>query len=441
MHKKMGRATAWLLGIGVLTAAAGAVRAEMDATPAPAETPTAATVSASDELYPISSSASDAVKHGRYLAMAGDCAGCHTVDRSKPFAGGLPINTPFGAIYTTNISSDPTHGIGKWTFDQFYTAMHDGMAPGFTFLYPAFPYTSFTKMPKQDVHDLWDYMHSVPAVAQANHANDLRFPFSFRPMMFFWRVLFFSPQEYQNDPKQTAEWNRGAYLASALGHCQECHSPRGWMSQLLSGKELSGGVIDNWWAPNITGDKKSGIGDWSSDELVEYLRTGSSAKTSTFGPMGIIVEDSLQFLKPEDLKAIAVYLQSQSKPAAQIALAGGGAPVPAAQGKAIYESKCLSCHEWNGAGLPYGPGEPGVTPPLAGNPTVGDADPRNVAMVILNGSIEPNTEKRPLPYAMPAFAKELNDQQIAAVVNYTRSLWGDKAPGVSAEQVKALRGK
>lgn len=440
MHRKMGRATPWLLGLCVLSVI-GFVSVDADmagALPAPQANPAAP---AQPDLYPLPENANDAVQHGRYLAMAGDCAGCHTVKRDRPFAGGLPINTPFGVIYTTNISSDPTHGIGKWTFDQFYKAMHDGMAPGFTFLYPAFPYTSFSKMPKQDVRDLWAYMHSVPAVAEANHANDLSFPFSFRPLMFFWRVLFFSPEEYQNDPKQTAEWNRGAYLTTALGHCQECHSPRGWMSQLISGKELSGGVIDNWWAPNITGDKTTGIGGWSTDALVEYLRTGSSASTSTFGPMSIIVEDSLQFLKPDDLKAIAVYLQSQSKPAAQIALAGGGTPVPADQGKAIYDAKCMSCHEWNGAGLPYAPGEPGVTPPLAGNPTVGDADARNVVMVVLHGSIEPDTKQRPLPYAMPAFAKELNDQQVAAVVNYTRSLWGNKAPGVSAEQVKALRGK
>lgn len=440
MHEKMGRATPWLVGLCVLSVI-GCVSANADpamASPAPAASSPAP---ARPDLYPLPQTANAAVQHGRYLAMAGDCAGCHTVKRSMPFAGGQPINTPFGAIYTTNISSDPRHGIGAWTFNQFYTAMHDGIAPGYRYLYPAFPYPSFSKMSKQDVHDLWDYMHTVPAVAQTNHANALRFPFSFRPLMFFWRTLFFSPKEYQNDPRQTAEWNRGAYLASAMGHCQDCHSPRGWMAQLVTGKELSGGVIDNWWAPNITGDKKTGIGDWSTDALVEYLRTGSSAKTSTFGPMSVIVQDSLQFLKPEDLKAIAVYLQSQSKPAAQIALAGGGKPVPADQGKAIYDARCMSCHEWNGAGLPYGPGEPGVTPPLAGNPTVGDADARNVAMVILHGSIEPNTEQRPLPYAMPAFAKELNDQQVAAVVNYTRSLWGDGAPGVSAEQVKALRGK
>lgn len=394
------------------------------------------------DFYPMPAAANAAVQRGRYLAMTGDCAGCHTRDRSKPFAGGVAVQTPFGVIYTTNITPDPEHGLGKWSFDQFYTAMHEGIAPGHRYLYPAFPFPGFTKMPQADVQDLWQYLQTIPASAQENRENGLRFPYSFRPLMFFWRLLFFHAGAYEPDTAQSEEWNRGAYLVEGPTHCAECHSPRGFMGQIKSGKGLSGGVVEGWWAPNLTGNKADGLADWTPDELTEYLRTGSTAKASALGPMGVVVEDSLQFLTPKDLKAVAIYLRSLDRSSIHAPIPGGGTPVAAEKGRQVYDDNCSSCHLWNGNGYPYAPGVPGISPPLAGNPTVVDTSPRNVAMVVLAGSIEPNTIHRPLPYSMPGlpgFAQALTDEQIAAVVNYIRNSWGNKAPGISAEQVKALR--
>ncbi|TAM11850.1 MAG: c-type cytochrome [Nevskiaceae bacterium] len=438
MRTRKYRVTAAVLGICTLLAAGFAFTQTAPGPGSDAHPATATTL----ELYPLPVGADEAVQRGRYLAMAGDCAGCHTVDRRKPFAGGVPVETPFGVIYTTNITPDPSHGLGKWSFGQFYTAMHEGIAPGHRYLYPAFPFPGFSKMPKEDVQDLWQYLKTIPAAAQENRENGLRFPYSFRPLMFFWRVLFFRADTYAPDATQTAEWNRGAYLVEGPTHCADCHSPRGFMGQIKSGKSLSGGVVEGWWAPNLTGNQVDGLADWSVEDLVQYLHTGSSPEASTLGPMGVVVEDSLQFLTPADLKAMAVYLKSLDRSSIHTPLPGGGTPVDAAKGRQVYDDNCSSCHLWNGKGYPYAPGIPGISPPLAGNPTVVDTDPRNVTMAVLAGSVEPNTIHRPLPYSMPGlsgFAQALTDDQIAEVVNYIRNSWGNKASGISAEQVKAMR--
>lgn len=379
------------------------------------------------------------VAKGEYLARAGDCIACHTEPEGKLFAGGRAMLTPFGTLYTTNITPDPETGIGKWTADQFYSLMHDGRSPDGGLIYPAMPFGSYTKVTRADSDAIFAYLKTVPAVRKPNRANDLRFPYNNRSLIIGWRTLFFTEGEYKPDPKQSAEWNRGAYLVAGLGHCAMCHTRINALGGSSESQAFEGGLIpmQEWYAPSLTSNKEAGLGDWSIKDIVDLLRTGISARGVVYGPMAEVVYNSLQYLTEEDVRAMAVYLKS---------LGQGSPPQPATSsiprtessllldlGKTVYNSRCASCHGANGEG------EPPDYPPLAGNPSIEMASSVNPIRMVLNGGYPPGTAGNPRPYGMPPFAQSLSDDEVAAVVTYIRTAWGNRGAAVSAREANALR--
>jgi mono/diheme cytochrome c family protein len=396
----------------------------------------------------IASSDPDLVKRGEYLARAGDCVACHTADKSRPFAGGLPIATPFGTIYTPNITPDPDTGIGQWTDADFQRAMHEGIGKGGERLYPAFPYAEYTKVTGQDVQAIRAYLNTLPPIHYAPPRNEMRFPFNQRWLMVFWNMFNFTEGRFVPDPRQSAEWNRGAYLVVGLAHCEECHTPRNILQGLKSTDRFSGSTQAGWHAFNITPDKNSGIGNWSDDDLVKFLSTGVvPGRANAAGPMGQVVEDSTQYLTPEDLRSIATYLRSvtpvsggETHPRDQLGTPASdvtalrGTEVTGVNGAQLFVANCASCHSWTGQGT--GASAPGAYPSLLHNSTAGANDPANLAMVILHGVSRTTKQSDVL---MPAFGGELTDDQVAAITNYVTKQFGNPQATLSVDQVAKLR--
>jgi mono/diheme cytochrome c family protein len=382
---------------------------------------------------------SDVVRRGEYLARAGDCIACHTSPEGKLFAGSRAMPTPFGTLYSTNITPDPQTGIGKWTADQFYQMMHTGRSPDQGLLYPAMPFASYTKVTREDSDAIYAYLKTVPPVRQQNRPNDLRFPYNNRALILGWRTLFFTEGEYKYNSEQSAEWNRGAYLVQGLGHCGMCHTPINALGGSSESQAFQGGLIpmQNWYAPSLTNNKEAGLGDWSIDEIVDLLRTGISARGAVYGPMAEVVYNSLQYLTVEDTRAMAVYLKS----------IGQNAPPPKATsnvpstegslllslGKTVYDQHCASCHGKNGEGMPP------HYPPLAQNQSIQMESAVNAIRMVLNGGYPPGTGDNPRPYGMPPFAQNLSDNEVAAVVTYVRVSWGNRGAPVSAAEANQLR--
>jgi mono/diheme cytochrome c family protein len=390
----------------------------------------------------------DLVKRGAYLARAGDCIACHTADKSRPFAGGLPIGTVFGTIYTPNITPDPETGIGRWTDEDFVRAMHQGIGKGGERLYPAFPYTEYTRVSERDVLAIRAYLNTVVPIHYTPPRNDLSFPFNQRWLMFFWNLFNFREGRFVPDPKQSAQWNRGAYLVEGLAHCEECHTPRNFMQGLQRNGRFSGEVQAGWHAYNVTPDKAGGIGNWSDDELVRYLATGvAPGRANAAGPMADVVGNSTQFLSSDDLRAIDVYLRSVppvsggatrardqwGKPADDVTRLRGIA-VKGVDGGQLFVGNCATCHDWTGQGI--GGHAPLAYPSLIHNTVVGAGDARNLTMVILHG-VDRRTKEADV--MMPAFGDELNDEQVAAITNYVTQRFGNPRATVSAVDVAKLR--
>jgi mono/diheme cytochrome c family protein len=399
------------------------------------------------------------ISRGSYLARAGDCIACHTTHAGAPFAGGLALKTPFGAIYSTNITPDKTTGIGNYTYDDFAKALREGVAPGGRHLYPAMPYPSFSKINDEDMHALYAYfMGGVNPVPLPNHANGLRFPFNIRALMIGWNLLYRPAGIFQPDPSQSAEWNRGAYLVQGLEHCGACHTPHGitgqeeTFDQKGNSSYLHGYNLSGWYAPNLRGDQRDGLGQWKTEEIVAFLRTGRTARVAAFGAMSEAIADSTQYLSDSDLTSIAVYLKSLSsgKPvspgdkavasnvsASPAAVGSDYAPLRdgriASPGAKVYLNSCNACHRSDGSGAP------GVFPSLAGNSAVQSGDPTSLIHIVLSGSHMPSTVTRPAPLSMPPFGWRLNDQQIADVLTFVRGSWGNRAASVSPDQVKKVR--
>lgn len=392
----------------------------------------------------------DQIKQGEYLARLGDCAACHTAPGGKAYAGGLPIASPVGTIYSTNITPDPDTGIGKYSYGQFERAVRRGInADGHT-LYPAMPYPSYAKVNDQDIQALYAYfMHSVQPVKQDNHAEDIHWPLSMRWPLTYWRWLF-APKVTPIETAATgdATMARGQYLVEALGHCGACHTPRAFTLQekALGPNDgsvyLSGSVNDNWVTPSLRGELASGLGGVSEDELVALLKTGRTERSAVFGGMSDVIEHSTQYMSDADLAAMAHFLKSL--PAARQeqavtydeathkALYSGQASAPGAQ---LYIDNCATCHRTDGHG--YGQ----VYPALAGNPVLNGENPGSAVRLVLHGATMPPGRDAPTQFSMPAFRERLNNQQIADILTFVRSSWGNRGGAVTANQVADLRDK
>lgn len=395
------------------------------------------------------------IQRGAYLARAGDCVACHSAPKGPPFAGGLPMNSPFGTIYSTNITPDPEHGIGRYSFADFDNAVRRGVAPGGRHLYPAMPYPSFAKITPDDMQALYAYfMHGVKPVTAANRPSKLTWPFSMRALMRGWNMFYYTAGAYQPDPSRSAAWNRGAYLVQGLGHCGACHTPRGIASQekALSDKDgpafLRGAALDNWFAPSLAGDLRHGLYGWSKEEIAEFLKTGRTAHTAAFGAMTDVVQHSTQYLSDDDLNAIGEYLKtlpgdsaSQATAPSRDAAAGQAhqatlalrAGDTQATGALVYLNNCNACHRSDGSGARL------TFPTLAGSEMVNSPDPTSLIHIVLKGSSMPSTHVAPTPLTMPDFAWRLSDQQVADVLTFVRSSWGNQAPAVSADAVAKVR--
>jgi mono/diheme cytochrome c family protein len=377
---------------------------------------------------------------GQYLVRAGNCLSCHTAPDGKPYAGGRAIPTPFGTIYSSNITPDPETGIGKWSPGDFWRAIHEGISRDGSFLYPAFPFTNYTKVRREDSDAMFAYLRTLEPAAHAVKPPEMRFPYGERALLAGWRALYFEEGTYADDPKQTPQWNRGAYLVQGLGHCSACHSARNaWGA--VNGDRVEGGVIPvlDWYAPSLTSSRETGLGDWDVQHVVELLKTGISPRGAVFGPMSEVVRDSLQHLTPDDLTAMVVYLKSQREegprgdsPGVQITKRRGEELM--AQGERVYQERCVDCHGANGLGVTR------VYPPLANNEAILMRNPLNAIRVTLNGGFPPSTQGNLRPYGMPPFAHVLSDLEVAAVVTYIRGAWGNHSPPVSPVEVARARG-
>ncbi|NKJ38451.1 cytochrome c [Rhizobium sp. SG570] len=384
----------------------------------------------------------DIIKRGEYLTHAADCEACHTVEGGKPYIGGRPFTLPFGVIFSPNITPDVKTGIGGWSDDEFVRALHQGIGKDGEHLYPAFPYASYTGLSRDDALAIKAYLFSLPPIEQETKENTLAFPFNQRWGMAFWNLVNLADKRFSPDPKQSDDWNRGNYLANALGHCGECHTPRTLSFGLNSSRSFAGAEIEGWRAYNLTSDKDRGLGSWSDAQLESYLSTGhADGRGAAAGPMEEVVRLSLSHLTQPDIHALAVYLRSlppqssehdpvvnTNPPALQdIAYVPGGTNT---LGRAVFEGSCASCHGWDGRGM--------QTPhaDLKGSGAVNDLQAMNLIQVVLNGA-SANTATGSM--RMPAFGKSLSDAEIAALANYAVDRFGGQQAAVTSDDVRKAR--
>jgi len=380
------------------------------------------------------------LERGKYLAQAGDCIACHTVPGKPIFSGNRPLPTPFGTLYAPNITSDKKTGIGSWTADEFYNMMHTGRGRDGKLLYPAMPFASYTKVTRQDSDAIFEYMMSVPPVQQENRPHELKFPYNNRSLLIGWRTLYFQEGEYQPDKTKSVEWNRGAYLVQGLGHCSMCHTPINLLGGSSEAKAFQGGLIpmQHWYAPSLTSNREAGLGEWDIKDIMDLLQIGISRRATVYGPMAEVTYNSLQYLTDDDVRAMAVYLKSLPDKETS---APGPSRMPNtpeavqvfSEGRRVYEAKCATCHGSDGKGYPP------HYPPLANNQSIETESAVNPIRMVLNGGYPPGTRKNPYPYGMPPFAQELSDAEIAAVVTYIRTAWGNRGSPVTAREANALR--
>ncbi|WP_144634955.1 c-type cytochrome [Bordetella genomosp. 13] len=374
------------------------------------------------------------LERGRYLALVGNCMTCHTARGGKAYAGGTPVPTPFGTLYGPNITPDAQTGIGAWTADEFWNALHNGKSRDGTLLYPAFPYTEYTRVSRADSDALYAYLRTIPAVSQASRAPELRFPYDQRPLLAAWRVLYFTPGVLEDDADRPAQWNRGRYLTQGMGHCAACHAPRNGMGATVDGAALGGGLIPmlDWYAPALSGSPATGLGNWSAEDIAALLRTGMAAHSTASGPMAEVVQGSTQHLSADDALAIGVYLKSLA-PATQAPRTTAPQPAALEAGGKLYAQHCAQCHQASGEGSTQ------AWPPLAGNPTVTAPSPINAIRMVLEGGFAAPTADNPRPHGMPPFGQVLNDNDTALLVTYIRNSWGNSAAAVTSLEVKRAR--
>jgi mono/diheme cytochrome c family protein len=374
----------------------------------------------------------ETIARGKALAIAADCASCHTADPAKPFAGGKRIDTPFGAIYSPNLTPDRDTGLGGWSDDDFYRALHDGVAPDGSRYYPAFPYPNFTRITREDVLAIRAWLATLGPIRNTPPPLQLRWPLNHRVVMRGWNLLFFRPGTFENNPRKSAEWNRGAYLVEGPAHCGACHTPRNLFGADRRSRILGGGPIDRWFAPRLDGAARSGLKSWSGEDIAEYLASGRNGKSHADGPMAEVVVNSTSRMSDADIHAIAIYLKDLPAGAPERAVTP---PPPAdmAAGQEVYAHACIACHEADGSGAPR------IYPPLPGNALLQSPDPSSTLRIILDGAQTVTTPRAPNAGSMPDYGKQLSDQEIADVANYIRNSWGNAAALVTPAQVAKAR--
>jgi mono/diheme cytochrome c family protein len=392
------------------------------------DTPLRAGVSASGQDFTL-------IERGRYLANAADCAACHDDPyQYQPFAGGRPIETPFGVVVAPNITPDRETGIGSFTDAQFDDALRHGKRPDGKRLYPAMPFVYYTKMSRADVLAIRAYLNTVQPVHHAVVSDRLPFPFSVRASMSVWDWLYFSPGIFQPDPSKSAAWNRGAFLVQGPGHCAACHTPKGALGGDRTSEELQGYSIQRWFAPDLTSGAHTGLADWTPEDIVEYLKKGHNRFAAASGPMAEEVADSSSHLSAADLDAIATYLKDQRAETSPSTPVPAGNPAMVA-GAAIYQDLCSACHKSDGTGVPY------LIPNLAASTSVAARDPTTLIRVIVEGARSVATKEEPTAPAMPAFGWQLNDAEVAAVATYLGNSWNHAAPAITEHDVQSERSK
>jgi mono/diheme cytochrome c family protein len=373
------------------------------------------------------------IEKGRYLSIIADCAACHTnPDGGKPYAGGRAIETPFGNVVSANITPDNATGIGTWSDEDFDNAVRHGRRPNGDRLYPAMPYPAYTKMPRGDVLAIRAYLNTIASAHNAVDRNTLPFPLDIRTSMLGWNWLFFTPGPYKPDPQKSLEWNYGRYLVEGPGHCVSCHTTKNFLGGDKSSGYLRGNIIQGWFAPDLTNDERTGLGRWSTDDIVTYLRTGHNRTSTATGPMAEEISHSSSRWNDNDLKSVATYLKSLPGRQDNPAPVGNGDAMMVA-GQAIYRDQCAACHMIDGKGVPQ------LFPSLAEAPSVRSDDPSSLIRVILRGARTVTTGAEPTGPGMPSYGWQLNDEQVAAVATYVRNAWKPAASAVSASTVKQAR--
>jgi mono/diheme cytochrome c family protein len=375
------------------------------------------------------------IERGRYLAVAGDCAGCHTKPGSQDLAGGFPVATPFGTVVAPNITPDNETGIGLWSTEDFVRAMTRGIRRDGEHLFPAMPYVYYTKVTRDDVLAIRAYLATVPAVKNSVRADQLPFPLSVRADMAAWNKLYFKPGALQRDPAKGDEWNRGAYLVEGLMHCGVCHTPKNIAGADKSDERLQGYALQGWFAPDLTADPRRGIGAWSTDDIVAYLKTGHNRFAAATGPMADVVQKSSSSMIDADLRAVATYLKEQPTPKEQSVQPVAASDPAMKAGAAIYADECSACHTLSGKGIPN------LFPSLAGSPATQSTDPTSQIRVVLAGTQSVATARAPTAPSMPSFGWVLDDREAAAVLTYIRNSWGNAAPAVTTDEVAKRRGE
>ena len=377
---------------------------------------------------------SDLVQRGEYLTRAADCAACHTTPDGAPFAGGREFKLPFGLLYSPNITPDAKTGVGSYSDDEFVRVLHDGVAPGGRHLYPAMPYASYSKMSRTDALAIKAYLMSLAPVVATAPEDRMKFPYNQRWTMVFWNAVNNPGKELKPDPSKPADWNRGAYLVEALGHCGECHTPRNVLQGLKDSKAFAGADIQGWHAYNLTSDKNAGLGDWSEAQLAQYLSTGhADGHGPASGPMAEAIENSLRFLTPEDIHAMVVYLKAlPAQPDGPPAVPAKAAPpAPNVEGAHLFVQACAGCH------LPDGAGRQSPWAALAGAHSTGDGAGTNLVQILAHGSQMQTAQGQVF---MHSFTGGYTDAELAAIANYTIGQFGGRQGQVTPAQIKAARG-
>ena len=376
----------------------------------------------------------DEIERGRYLTAVADCTACHTDPAdTRPFAGGRPVQTPFGTVLAANITPDEQTGIGSWTPEQFDAAVRGGRRPDGKRLYPAMPFLYYAKMSRSDVAAIRAYLLTLAPVHKHVDTNQLPFPFNIRWGMRLWDALYFKPGSFEADPSKPEAWNRGAYLVQGPGHCAACHTPKTWLGADRKDRSLQGYSLQGWFAPDITNDPGRGRGNWSSADLVAYLKTGHNRFSGASGPMAEEVVHSSSRMTDSDLSAIATYLESKPGGTAVSDKPLSTASAVMTAGAAIYEDLCSACHRRDGSGVPY------LIPDLSHSASVESREATSMLHVVLEGAQTAATADEPTGPAMPAFGWQLDDAQVAAVTTYLRNSWGHAAPATTAGEVHKAR--